>query len=364
MKKQLKHIVVNINDLKPAAYNPREELRPGDPEYENIKNSIQEFGYADAIVINKDLTVIGGHQRLNVLKDLGYSEIEVAQVDLTKKQEKALNIALNKITGRWDDKKLTDLFKDLNSDSFKLNLTGFNDEELSSILNSHDSRNSQDDTSDNRENERMNTVRQYNLQIYDPYDVDGFYNMPVISNDGFIPNQMIGFSYAMTATDFDTGIHFFVDDYQFERLWNSPEQYIDLLRKFQCVLSPNFSLYMDMPMAMKVWNIYRSRLLGHYWQLSGIKVIPTISWAEPDTFRFCFDGIPEGSIVAISTIGVKRQEDSMRIWKDGTDEMIKRIKPTTILEYGGDVGYEYPDGIEIRRYKNQVTERMKESVSK
>ena len=153
MKKQLKHIVVNINDLKPAAYNPREELRPGDPEYENIKNSIQEFGYADAIVVNKDLTVIGGHQRLNILKDLGYSEIEVAQVDLTKKQEKALNIALNKITGRWDDKKLSDLFKDLNDDSFKLNLTGFNDEELSSILNSHDSRNSQDDTSDNRENE-------------------------------------------------------------------------------------------------------------------------------------------------------------------------------------------------------------------
>lgn len=153
MKKQLKHIVVNINDLKPAAYNPREELRPGDPEYENIKNSIQEFGYADAIVVNKDLTVIGGHQRLNILKDLGYSDIEVAQVDLTKKQEKALNIALNKITGRWDDKKLSDLFKDLNADSFKLNLTGFNDEELSSILNSHDSRNSQDDTSDNRENE-------------------------------------------------------------------------------------------------------------------------------------------------------------------------------------------------------------------
>ena len=107
---------------------------------------------------------------------------------------------------------------------------------------------------------------------------------------------------------------------------------------------------------MKVWNIYRSRLLGHYWQMEGIKVIPTISWAEPDTFQFCFDGIPEGSIVAISTIVVKRKEDSMRIWKDGTDEMIRRVKPSAILEYGGDVGYEDPDGIEIRRYKNQVTE--------
>lgn len=77
--------------------------------------------------------------------------------------------------------------------------------------------NSEDDPSDNRENERMNTIRQYNLQIYDRYDVDGFYNMPVIHNDGFIPNQMIGFNYAMTASDFETGIHFFVDDYPFER---------------------------------------------------------------------------------------------------------------------------------------------------
>ena len=96
---------------------------------------------------------------------------------------------------------------------------------------------------------------------------------------------------------------------------------------------------MDMPMAMKVWNIYRSRLLGNYWQRNGIKVIPTISWAESDTFQFCFDAIPEGSIVAISTIGVKRSTDSMKIWKDGTDEMIRRVKPTVILEYGGDIGY-------------------------
>lgn len=116
MKKQLKHIAVNINDLKPAAYNPREELHPGDPEYENIKNSIQEFGYADAIVVNKDLTVIGGHQRLNVLKDLGYSEIEVAQVDLTKKQEKALNVALRLMWKKpafqkssWKDYRLSDM---------------------------------------------------------------------------------------------------------------------------------------------------------------------------------------------------------------------------------------------------------------
>lgn len=121
---------------------------------------------------------------------------------------------------------------------------------------------------------------------------------------------------------------------------------------------------MDMPMAMKVWNIYRSRLLCNYWQRNGIKVIPTISCAEPDTFQFCFDAIPEGSIVAISTIGVKWSTDSMKIWKDGTDEMIRRVKPTVILECGGDIGYQYPEGIEIRRFQNFVTERMKESRTK
>lgn len=153
----------------------------------------------------------------------------------------------------------------------------------------------------------------------------------------------------------------FIDDYQFERFWNTPERYVDLLSKFNAVLSPDFSLYMNMPMAMKLWNIYRSRLLGHYWQEQGIKVIPTIGWAELETFAFCFDGIPEGSIVAVSTIGVKRQEEAYKVWKSGMDAMIGKIKPSVILVYGGELGYNYPEGIEIRYYQNSVTERMKES---
>ena len=89
--------------LKPAQYNPRKKLKPGDKEYEKIKNSIEEFGFADPLVVNADMTIIGGHQRLTVAIDLGYTEVPCAVVDVDKTREKALNIALNKITGAWDE---------------------------------------------------------------------------------------------------------------------------------------------------------------------------------------------------------------------------------------------------------------------
>ncbi len=145
---------------------------------------------------------------------------------------------------------------------------------------------------------------------------------------------LYGFNYAKTSENKNVGIHFYLDDYQFERLWNNPAEYIDILKQYNCIFSPDFSLYMDMPMPMKIWNIYRSRVLGQYYQEQGIKVIPTISWAEKETYEFCFEGIPKGSIVSISTIGVKRNKEALKIWQDGVTEMIKRIEPSIILIYG------------------------------
>ncbi len=124
----------SISDLKPAEYNPRKRLQPGDEEYERLKRSIEKFGYVDPIIINYDGTVIGGHQRLNVLIDLGYSETDVVVVELNKNDEKALNVALNKISGEWDDEKLAALFADLNTDEYDLSLTGYNEEEYNSII--------------------------------------------------------------------------------------------------------------------------------------------------------------------------------------------------------------------------------------
>ena len=123
-----------LADLHPAEYNPRIELKPGDPAYEKIARSIEQFGYVDPLVVNKDGTVIGGHQRLRVLKDLGATEADVVVLDLDKDHEKALNIALNKITGDWDPVKLTELIGELDLDGYDLSLTGYSEKELEAIL--------------------------------------------------------------------------------------------------------------------------------------------------------------------------------------------------------------------------------------
>ena len=97
---------IKIDKLIPATYNPRKNLKPSDAEYVKIKNSIEKFGFVSPLVINKDMTVIWGHQRLKVLKEMGIVEVECIIVDLDKTNEKALNIALNKIQGDWDEEKL------------------------------------------------------------------------------------------------------------------------------------------------------------------------------------------------------------------------------------------------------------------
>jgi len=128
-----------LADLRPAEYNPRRKLTPNDPEYIQIKNSITEFGYADPIVINTDGTIIKGHQRCNVMMDLGYTEAEVIVLDIPDKaKEKALNIALNKITGRWDNAILKDLLVELDLEGYDFTVTGFHRDDLEDLIQALD----------------------------------------------------------------------------------------------------------------------------------------------------------------------------------------------------------------------------------
>lgn len=124
----------HISELRPAEYNPRKALQPDDPEYQKIKKSIQKFGYVDPIIINSDGTIIGGHQRYSVLTDLGYEEIECVVLDLNKDDEKALNVAMNKISGEWDEIKLKDLMIELDINDYDLSLTGFDTKELEDLI--------------------------------------------------------------------------------------------------------------------------------------------------------------------------------------------------------------------------------------
>jgi DNA modification methylase len=122
--------------LNPAAYNPRKDLKPGDKEYEKLKRSIAEFGYVEPIIWNKTTgNVVGGHQRLKVLLDLGQTDIDCVVVELDDKREKALNLALNKIQGDWDEAKLASLMAEFDASTFDVSLTGFDADEVDALLN-------------------------------------------------------------------------------------------------------------------------------------------------------------------------------------------------------------------------------------
>jgi DNA modification methylase len=127
---------LKLSELNPAKYNPRKELRPGDAEFEKLKRSIESFGYVELIVVNEatGFTVISGHQRLSVLKALGYESAECVVVSLNATREKALNIAMNKISGEWDTKKLENLLSDLKAEDFDVTLTGFDTSEIGLML--------------------------------------------------------------------------------------------------------------------------------------------------------------------------------------------------------------------------------------
>lgn len=147
--------------------------------------------------------------------------------------------------------------------------------------------------------------------------------------------EWIPFNFAKTEKNRKTkGVHFYLDDYQFARLWNRPDDYIEMLKQFAAVCSPDFSQYTDMPMAMRIYNHYRKHWLAAYWQMNGIKVIPTICWSTQESYEWCFDGEPTNSIISISSIGTQNNKQAKELFEQGCREAIKRLNPTQILWYG------------------------------
>lgn len=160
--------------------------------------------------------------------------------------------------------------------------------------------------------------------------------LPVhIDNLENVPLQ--GFNFALKEKHPERiGCHFFLHDYQFERVWNYPDRYIPVLQKFQFVLSPDFSPYADMPEALKVYNVYRNRWCGRYWQDFDIKVIPTITWGGDSSLEYCLQGVPKHSTIAISTMNEGRWakwQSLRRNW----NRIVDTLEPETILLYGKNI---------------------------
>lgn len=162
----------------------------------------------------------------------------------------------------------------------------------------------------------------------------GYYDMPVLHPCYDLPRLLMPFSMALTSKSYDATVHFYIHDYQFERIWRALGRYVECLRRYKSVISPDYSQYVDMPYAQRLWNNYRGKFVGAVLQTKGISIIPNVTWSLPDSFEYCFDGLPQNSIIAINSIGVVKYGLCRYRWLKGYEEAIKRLNPKTIVRYG------------------------------
>lgn len=151
---------------------------------------------------------------------------------------------------------------------------------------------------------------------------------------GPLPDGLIPFSAATSSVDYKMGVHFYIDDYMFERIWSSPEAYLGKLSKFSCVIGPDFSQYCNMSYPMRIWNCYRNRVISSFLQENGVSLIPNVTWSLPDSYDYSFEGIPQNSIIAINCSSIIHCNLSKYLWYKGYNEAIKRLNPSYIIRYG------------------------------
>lgn len=325
-----------IEDIIPYERNARDNSA----SVPAIAESIKQFGFRGQIKLRShdDPTIVAGHHRVAACKSLGWTEIPEENIcwcdDLTDEEVKALRLADNRTGegGKWNRSLLREEVRSIKGiDMSKLNF------DFKSKIKPYGS-------------ERLKTDDYYNLSMVNSSHTQGKLDMPKLKVCNFKPTDLLPFNYAKSATDTDKTLHFFIDDYQFERLWNRPDEYLELIQQFEAVLTPDFSLYMDMPLPMQQWNEYRRRALGNYWQRNGVKVIPTLSWSDKRSYGFCFGGLPKKGTYAVSTVGIKRDENASCVYQEGLSEAIKVLSPKRLLVYGGKGGFDYGN-VEIVEYQ-------------
>lgn len=199
-------------------------------------------------------------------------------------------------------------------------------------------------------------------------DYDGYFEMPKIKTSIYIPNRVVTFSKAMAKNmnDFDQWVLFYEHDKNFERLWNNPRLYLNRLKNFRGIISPDFSLYRNMPLCMQLWNTYRGRALSSWLQRNGIEVIPNVRWGDERTYNFCFDGIERNKTIAIGTHGCIRGFSNREHFINGMNEMMKRLLPKNIIVYGDtphDIFEIYiKQGVQIIAFESEIRRSRKRVI--
>ena len=206
----------------------------------------------------------------------------------------------------------------------------------------------------------------FNAFLVKKASYDGLFEFPCIWPTQDVPNKLIAFSKALSSKDYNRWVHFFEDDYLFERIWRRPRKYLDILKRFNGVILPDFSLYRDMPFVMQLWNIYRSRAVGHWLQINGVKVIPNVRYGDQRTYRICCDGIAEHCVIAVGSHGAMRCASNRAAFLNGLDVVVRRLRPSAIVIYGT-ARYKYfakytEMGIQIVPFESDCAASHKEVV--
>lgn len=197
-------------------------------------------------------------------------------------------------------------------------------------------------------------------------EYSGHIELPKIKTSGELPSGIITFSKAMSKSckAFEKWVMFYEHDVNFERLWRNPKKYLNKLKKFRGIISPDFSLYRNMPLCMQIWNTYRGRALSVWLQNNGVEIIPNVRFNDERTYEFCFDGIEKFKTVAVGTHGCIKGKADREYFKKGLAELVKRLSPKTIIVYGSapdDIFKKYRDmGINILPFESEFSKSRKQ----
>ncbi len=174
----------------------------------------------------------------------------------------------------------------------------------------------------------------FNLNLLAPTDVEGIEDLPVVqSYTGSIPASFIPFD-ERNKWEYGSGIHCFAEDFKINSTFSCAERVCRSLHEYVCVVAPDFTLYVDAPRALNVYSLYKNRWVTSYWQRNGVRTIPSASWAGVDSFNYCFDGLPEGGIIAVGHVAIGRDRHEKELYKTGVEELVKRKHPDVLLVYG------------------------------
>lgn len=312
-------INLKIDDLIPYSKNAKKHPKK---QITEIANSIEEFGMNDPIGVWSDKNIIvEGHGRWLACKELGFSTVPCIRLDhLSEEQRKAYTLAHNKVAeSDWDFDLLDDELNDiLNIDMEQFGFE-FKDEELE------------------KEKVQKRVANILNLELAQ-FEGVGKYDIPYIEPVRELPKitEWIGFNYVLSDKNPEgKGVHFFVDDYQFERVWNNPDAYVKKLLQYEAVIAPDFSPYGDMPLATQIFNHYRKHWVARYFQERGVNIIPCIRASTDErSLDFYLDGEPRGGIVAISSMWVNKSKELKDYFMREYNLMYETLKPCKVLVYG------------------------------